>query len=67
MNLYLCKYDLTRHRYMSKSEALTGHYRLVRAKTAVDAETKLRKTIEVNDPYCTSEYVENLEVLETIE
>ncbi len=66
MSLFLCKFDLEVRDYPDARELERGHLRIVEAGSDGEADGKLRKAMDREDPYGQSRYVLNVDINEVI-
>lgn len=69
-DLFLVRFRRNRHEYMGDNTRSTRgelEWRLVYAKNEYDAEDKIRKALEQDDPYGTSVAVVDVDVFPAIE
>ena len=69
MNLYLAVFNLERWEYMAsvKFKDADIQYRLVRADDVTEAEAKLRKEVERDNPYGTSYHAKDIKITGVID
>jgi hypothetical protein len=66
MPLYIAQFNIETSHYMGETKLGEREFRLVKGEHIDDAEEKLRRELERNDPYGVSYTLENVELFATI-